>query len=243
MVLGWREILLIVVVVAVLLYSRSFRLLGVKKSLGIEPITPKDEIRVGKSWLSQIAEKQQVESEQDPRVAHIMEVFHRVAQFRFREYQVFRLHSSEINAMALPGAHLLTTKGLIDLIDLSEDQLAGILAHEIGHVELGHSRNAVVQKNRTEALKSLLSVVTRGPAKSVLMLEHLANLGISRESALAADDFALHLLSRSGYSPMGLITFLERAQEMEGLPEWLTFFSTHPATNERIQRLREKTSG
>ncbi len=242
MVLGWREILLIVVVVAVLLYSRSFRVLGVKKSLGIEPITPKDEIRVGKSWLSEIAEKQQVEAEKDPRVTKIMEDFHRVAQFRFKEYQVFRLHASEINAMALPGAHLLTTRGLIDLPDLSEDQLAGILAHEIGHVELGHSRNAVIHKNRTEALKSLLSVVTRGAAKSVLLLEHLAKLGISRESELEADDFALQLLSRAGYSPMGLITFLERAEKMEGLPEWLTFFSTHPATHDRIQRLNEKLS-
>jgi predicted Zn-dependent protease len=242
MVLGWREILLILVVVAALFYSRSFRVLGVKKSLGIEPITPNDEIRVGKSWLSEIAEKQQVAAEQDPSVARIMEVFPRVAELRFKHYQVFRLHTSEINAMALPGAHLLITGGLIDLPDLSEDQLAGILAHEIGHVELGHTRNAVIQKNRTEALKSLLSVVTRGPAKSVLMLEHLAKLGISRKSELAADDFALQLLSRAGYSPLGLITFLERAQQMEGLPEWRIFFSTHPAIHERIQRLNQKLS-
>jgi len=219
MILGWREIFLIAVVVAILFYSRSFRVLGVKKSLGMEPITPEDETRVGKSWLSEIAEKQQVATEQDPRVAKIMGVFHQVAKFRFNQYQVFRLHSSEINAMALPGAHLLTTDGLIELPELSEDQLAGILAHEIGHVELGHSRNAVIQKNRTEALKSLLSVVTRGAAKNVLMLEHLAKLGISRKSELEADEFAVQLLSRAGYSPLGLITFLERAQEMEGLPE------------------------
>jgi predicted Zn-dependent protease len=107
---------------------------------------------------------------------------------------------------------------------------------------LGHSRNAVIQKNRTEALKSLLSVVTRGAAKNVLMLEHLAKLGISRKSELEADDFAVQLLSRAGYSPLGLITFLERAQEMEGLPEWLTFFSTHPATSDRIQRLNQNLS-
>ena len=240
MVLGWREILLIAVVIAVLFYSRSFRVLGVKKSLGIEPITPKDEVRVGKSWLSEIAEKQTIESEKDPRVIRIMQDYHLVAHLRFKEYQVFRLHSSEINAMALPGAHLLVTRGLIDLPDLSADELAGILAHEIAHVELGHSRNAVIQKNRTEALKSLLSVVTRGPAKSVLMLEHLAKLGISRESELEADDFAIQLLARAGYAPKGLITFLERAQKMEGLPEWLTFFSTHPATHDRIQRLNQK---
>ena len=242
MVLGWREILMIVVVVAILLYSRNFRLLGFKKSLGIDPITPEDETRVGKSWLSEIAEKQKVQTEQDPRVTTIMEAFHRVAQLRFDRYQVFRLESSEINAMALPGAHLLITQGLIDLPDLSKDQLAGILAHEIAHVELGHSRNAVIQKNRSEALKSLLSVITRGPAKSVLMFEQLANLGISMESELEADDFAIQLLSRAGYSPMGLITFLERAKPMEGLPEWLTFFSTHPATDERIQRLNQKLS-
>lgn len=242
MVLGWREILMIVVVVAILLYSRNFRLLGVKKSLGIDPITPEDETRVGKSWLSEIAEKQKVQTEQDPRVTTIMEAFHRVAQLRFDRYQVFRLESSEINAMALPGAHLLITRSLINLPDLSDDQLAGILAHEIAHVELGHTRNAVIQKNRSEALKSLLSVISRGPAKSVLMLDQLANLGISRKTELEADEFAIQLLSRAGYSPMGLITFLERTKPMEGLPEWLTFFSTHPAIDERIQKLNQKLS-
>lgn len=240
MTLGWREVLLIVVVVTALIYSRSFRLLGVKKSLGIEPITPEDEIRVGKSWLSEIAKTQQVNAEQDPRITEILENFLRVAQFRFQKYRILRLHSSEINAMALPGAHLLTTDGLLALPDLSKDELAGILAHEIGHVELGHSRNAVIQKNRTEALKSLLSIVTRGSASNVLMLEHLANLGISRKFELEADDFALQLLSRSNYSPMGLVTFLDRAKKTEGLPEWLTFFKTHPATDDRIRRLKEK---
>ena len=240
MMLGWREILLILIIALALFYSRSFRVVGLKKSLGMEPITPEDEIKIGKSWLADVAEKQNIEPERDARITRILADFNQSGQLTFTKYRVFRLHTSEINAVALPGAHLLITRGLMDLPDVSDEELAGILAHEIGHVELGHCRKAVIQKNRNKALRTLLSLVSRGPAKGVLILEQLAKLGISRESELEADDFAVQLLSKSHYPPLGLVQFLERAEKMNDVPEWLIFFSTHPATDERIQRLRQK---
>jgi predicted Zn-dependent protease len=128
----------------------------------------------------------------------------------------------------------------MNLQTASEEQLAGILAHEIGHVELGHCRKALIRKNRTKALQLFLSLANRSPGTTALIVEHLAKLGISREAELEADDFAVDLLLKTRYSPSGLMEFLERAKEMNRIPEWLTFLSTHPGTEERIERLGRK---
>ncbi len=114
------------------------------------------------------------------------------------------------------------------------------IAHEIAHVELGHCRKALIQKNRTEALQLFLSLANRRPGTAASIVQHLAKLGISRESELEADDFAVQLLLKSRYSPIGLVQFLERAKKREHIPEWMTFLSTHPGNNERIGRLRQK---
>ncbi len=241
MMLGFREILLILVVFIVVLYTRSFHLVGIRKSLGLAPTTPADEIRIGASWLSDMAKEQSIKPEEDTRIQTILDTFRNTGALTFKSYKVFRLDSPEINAMALPGGHLLLTHGLMTLADTSEDQLAGILAHEIAHVELGHCRKALIRKNRTEALQLFLSLANRRPGTASSIVQHLAKLGISRESELEADDFALKLLLKSRYSPWGLVQFLEKAKERERIPEWLTFLSTHPGNNERIERLRRKS--
>ncbi len=240
MTLGFREILLILVVLIVVLYSRSFHLVGIKKSLGLEPTTPEDEIKIGASWLSDMAKEQRIKPEKETRVQTILDDFRATGHLTFKSYKVFRIDSAEINALALPGGHILLTQGLMTLADTSEDQLAGILAHEIAHVELGHCRKALIRKNRTEALQLFLSLANRRPGTASSIVEHLAKLGITRESELEADDFAFRLLLKSRYSPIGLVQFLEKAKERERIPQWLTFLSTHPGNNERIERLRQQ---
>ena len=240
MTLGFREILIILVVLIVVLYSRSFHLVGIKKSLGLEPTTPEDEIRIGASWLSDMAKEQNIKPEQGTRVQTILDDFRATGGLTFKSYKIFCMDSPEINALALPGGHILLTQGLMTLPDTSDDELAGILAHEIAHVELGHCRKALIQKNRTEALQLFLSLASRRPGTASSIVEHLAKLGISRESELEADDFAFQLLLRSRYDPIGLVQFLERAKKRERIPEWLTFLSTHPGNNERIERLRQQ---
>ena len=240
MTLGFREILIILVVLIVVLYSRSFHLVGIKKSLGLEPTTPEDEVRVGASWLSDMAKEQSIKPEEGSRVQTILDNFRATGRLTFKSYKVFRMDSPEINALALPGGHILLTQGLMTLPDTSEDQLAGVLAHEIAHVELGHCRKALIRKNRTEALQLFLSLANRRSGTASSIVEHLAKLGISRESELEADDFAFQLLLKSCYAPIGLVQFLERAKQKERIPEWLTFLSTHPGNNERIGRLRQQ---
>jgi predicted Zn-dependent protease len=240
--LSWTEILVIIGIVVAIVRARSLFRLGLGKSLGLEPLGPTDETAIGREWLLELGGRQKVTIERDPRVERIMEVLQATGRFRFPQYLVFRLDSPAINAMALPGGHVLTTRGLMEISGLQEDELAGILAHEIGHIELGHSREALIRRNRTKALQLLLSIAGRSPGAAVGWTTSLAELGISRESELEADDFAVRLLAATGYSPAGLAAFLRRASRDAQLPDWLNFLSTHPAVNERVRRLHQHLS-
>lgn len=237
------ELLLIAGIVIALVKARSLFTVGVTKSLGIDTMSPDDEVAIGREWLLEIGRRQRVAIERDDRVRHILRALQAAGTFRFGRYLAFRLDTPEINAMALPGGHVLVTRGLMELADVADDELAGILAHEIGHIELGHSRRALIRSNRTKALNLVLSVVGRRPGAAVGMAASLAELGISRESELEADAFAVSLLRRSPFRPEGLAAFLGRAHRGERLPGWMTFLSTHPAVEERLGQLRARGVG
>ena len=225
--LGWTEILLILILIAVLFYFR--------KSLGMETPSPDEEVQLAQSILGKLA----VRPETDRRINEIFERLTEGLALKFPHYKLHRLDSPDINAMAIIGGNLLTTDGLINLKDTSDDELAGMLAHEIAHVELGHSREAYYRENRTKVMKAALLILGRRTGSAAQVVEHVAKLGVSRKSELEADRHAIQLLSRSQYSPSGLLEFLERAKESEQMPEWLTFLSAHPALDERISRLKE----
>jgi predicted Zn-dependent protease len=237
------ELLLIAGIVIALVKARSMFKVGVTKSLGFETMSPDDETAIGREWLLEIGRRQRVAIERDERVRGILRTLQQAGRFRFARYLAFRLDTPGINAMALPGGHVLVTRGLMELADVSDDELAGILAHEIGHIELGHSRKALIRSNRTKALNLVLSVVGRQPGAAVGMATSLAELGISREAELEADAFAVSLLRQTPFRPEGLTAFLGRARRDERLPNWMTFLSTHPAVEERVEALRAQGVG
>jgi len=228
--LGWTELLLIVILIVVLFQYR--------KSLGLESLSSKEERKIGES----IVKKLPIRREKDKRIRTIFENLKENAGLKFPHYKLYRLDSSEINAMAIMGGQIITTNGFANLQDASDDEIAGVLAHEIAHVELGHCRDAYYRENRTKVLKAALTILGRGVGAVSGAVEHLSKLGVSRESELEADRLAIKLLSRASYSPKGMLEFLQRAKELEELPEWMSFLSTHPAVDERIRRLNQSAS-
>jgi beta-barrel assembly-enhancing protease len=238
MLIGGKELLIILIVALVLFYIRKPSVLSVGKSLGLERISKREEALIGREWLKDIGRKERIREEDDPRVVRVIARLLATGKLRFPQYHVSRLDSPAVNAMALPGGYILTTRGLMSQPDLSEEELAGILAHEMGHVELGHSRKALVRSGRKQALFLVLSIVGRSPGMAGQLAGSLVELGISRESEIEADDFAVKLLGRAGYPPEGLLRFFQRARKFRRTPDWLTFLSTHPAIDERIERLR-----
>lgn len=159
-----------------------------------------------------------------------------------------------INALALPDGAIIVTDGMIQYIlgkaeefDAQQQaQLAGVLAHEIGHIEQRHSVRVLARSSLTAAASAALfgdfSVVAAGVPAVVL------NTQYSREMESAADDYAMALLRAKGISAAPLADLFDSLDEVDkgdpshNVPKWisqtLTYVASHPASAERSERLR-----
>ena len=162
------------------------------------------------------------------------------------------LDSHIINAMALPGGYTYVTRGMLAHLN-SEDQLATVIAHEIGHVAARHAARQAFQQQIGQGLLLGGAVLSQGlglpGAQEILnlggMAAQLIFLRYSREDELEADKLGVEYASAAGYDPRQVIDFfqtLNRIQEKEGqgMP---SFLATHPNPGDRIQRIQEITAG
>jgi predicted Zn-dependent protease len=153
---------------------------------------------------------------------------------------------AEVNALALPGGHVWVYRGAL-AVARSESELAGVIAHKIAHVVARHAARqastAMVAAVGLELLSALLGntggAVTSGLAANALTGSVF--LGFSRDDELVADREGTRILRKAGWDPDGLASFLEaaRASARTNPGALEVFFSTHPATADRIAALRE----
>lgn len=167
----------------------------------------------------------------------------------FGGYHFALLDTEEINALSAPGGFIFLSKGFLKIIP-NEDALAAVLAHEIGHVILGHGVAAISNAKITEATTLLgkealdafgpaeLSAVTNTFGDSVnQVFDTLITSGYSRSQEYEADAFAVALLTKSGYSARGLNVMLDQLGKVRGQSKggWQ---DTHPAPGERKGSLK-----
>jgi predicted Zn-dependent protease len=159
-------------------------------------------------------------------------------------YTFYVVNIEEINAFAIPGGFVYINRGLVERTDnLSE--LAGVLAHEIGHVEARHSAEMIERMQAAQAGVTIASVLLGAPPQGLAgaAVDIGANLYFARHSRQAeneADVIAVRLLPGAGIDPGGMVTFFkELIEERERSPSTLEqWFSTHPLTEERIANVR-----
>ncbi|MGC9003864.1 MAG: M48 family metallopeptidase [bacterium] len=153
------------------------------------------------------------------------------------------LNTDQVNAYATFGNNIFLTKGLLETVD-SEDELAGVLAHETAHIKLKHPQKQTGIILLSLALLSSfdLSETKRILAKSLLAL---SNLSFSRMQEKQADIEGIAISLKSGFNPKGLVHFLRKLGEGKS-PRWAEYFSTHPFPSHRIaiceehlQRIKE----
>lgn len=143
-----------------------------------------------------------------------------------------------MNAFTLPGGHIVMTRGLIERATAPEE-VAGVLAHEIGHAAHHHPEAQLV---RVAGLQVLLSVATgtSGGTSTSSIAGLAAILRSSRDAEREADAYAVAMLSSARIDPMGLKHFFEKVLAEEGkssggaFSKLGTVFSTHPGTVERM---------
>lgn len=165
------------------------------------------------------------------------------------DFHFYLADSEEPNAFALPGGYIYVTRGILPLMQ-TEDELAGVMAHEIIHVMQRHSVKQMQKGMLTGLLKvpgNALSAVTGTNIGNVLNAPiEIATGGFmakySRGHEKEADDFGIQLAASAGYKTDALADALERlSKEVEvltGEAEKHNYFSDHPYTPSRISNIR-----
>lgn len=158
------------------------------------------------------------------------------------DYRFYVVEDSRLNAFAVPGGSIYVNTGLLERIT-STDELAGVLGHEIVHVEHHHLAKLSGSLDPTNLLALLGVLLARGggalgQAAGVIVQGFAATrqLSFSRELEREADTFGLRYVARAGYDPDGIARFLrvidkERTLNPVDLPPYLM---THPVTQERV---------
>jgi predicted Zn-dependent protease len=152
--------------------------------------------------------------------------------------QLHIIDKNEVNAFAMPGGHLIVYTGLISKT-VNSEQLCGVLAHEIAHIELNH----VVQKLTTEiGLTVLFSVITNGDSKMIHEIIHnLSSSSFSRSLEKEADIKAIDYLYKAHINPYSLAEFMQiMAKDDQKSFIHIEWFSTHPASEKRINYLKSE---
>lgn len=151
------------------------------------------------------------------------------------------LDTDEINAMALPGGFFYVNSGLILACD-SEDELAGVMAHEIAHVAAHHAAREMTKLNYMQLGQIPLIIFTQGTWTGYGIYEAsqlavpLTFLSFSREYEAEADFLGIQYMYKAGYDPQGMVSIFEKLAALEKhKPGALSkAFSDHPATPDRI---------
>lgn len=144
-----------------------------------------------------------------------------------------------INAFALPGGQVFITYALFSKLE-NEDQLAGILGHEIGHVVARHSADRLAKQGLTQGLLSGVSVaIDPNTAQGAAAIASLINMKYGREDELQSDDLGVRFMIKAGYDPEQMIGVMQILKDAAGPNRVPEFQSTHPDPVNRIEKIKE----
>jgi len=159
------------------------------------------------------------------------------------DYTFKVLDDEEVNAVSLPGGFVYVNKGLIDKIG-NDDELAGILAHEVGHIVARHSIKKLQALQGYSILRILVAQAPGagvvGNAADTAFTELL--LGYAREDELLADRLGTRYAKLAGYDPHNMIKFLEKLEDINRRKplEPPVYFKTHPYVPDRIRVVKQE---
>jgi len=162
------------------------------------------------------------------------------------QYSFKIVNTDAVNAFSLPGGFVYVNRGLLDFVT-NESELAGVLAHEIGHVVAYHSMNDVARRALVD--QGIYQLQKAGLVNDQQMADMMKRYGgpmllfvdrkFSREEESEADMLGMYNVIRAGYDPQGLIGFLARLSQFIGNPSLVEgLLMNHPLPGERVKALR-----
>jgi predicted Zn-dependent protease len=218
---------------------------------GLQLVSVKDEIALGRKAQQQV--RQQVPALQDASVNRYIDALGaRIAARADGPRYPYSFHIAnrrDVNAFALPGGPIWVHRGLIDVAQ-NESQLAGVIAHEVAHIANRHAAEQITKGTFANVGLGLLGAFlgdSRGAQIAQLGAGFAANatmMKFSRDHEREADLKALRYMKGAGYDPRGMVEFLQVLRQRQGRDPGSvqTFFSSHPAPAERVQRLQQEAN-
>ncbi len=157
------------------------------------------------------------------------------------QWEVHTIKSNQLNAFVMPGGKVMFYTGIIERLNLTDDEIAAIMGHEMAHALREHSRERLSREYATQTGIGVAASVF-GLTQDQAQLANLAgDFGLSRPHSRTqeseADQTGLELMARAGYNPQAAITLWQKMQRAsQGEPP--QFLSTHPTSGNRIAQMQ-----
>ena len=235
-------------------------LLSLLGSCAVNPVTGKQdfvmisenqEIQMGREYNAEILKQYPIYQDQSLQ-EYVQSIGESLALKSHRPELVYRftvLDSPDINAFALPGGYIYINRGLMSYLS-SEEELAAVLGHEIGHVTARHS---VRQYSQAQLMGILSTAVEINSGRTAGNLANLASgallSGYGRDMELEADDLGAQYIYQEGYSPQGMYEVLSVLKDQEIYSKKIAeqrgqeprsyhgVFASHPSNDLRLQEV------
>lgn len=244
---GRLIIAVIIALVAIVTYYSSTSenpLTGEKQRVAM---SPEQEIALGYKSAPQMAAQMGGLSQNEKAQALVKQLGQRLVSqsFAAKSPYKFSFHvladPRTVNAFALPGGPIFVTEGLLRLLK-TEAELAGVLGHEIGHVIARHSSERLAKQQLTQGLLGAL-VVGSGDyttAQIGQVVGNMINMSYGRDDELESDALGIRIMAEAGYDPRAMVRVMEVLAKASGGSRQPEFVSTHPAPENRSERIKQE---
>lgn len=211
-------------------------------------INTQSEVALGRDMDKQVREKYKI-LQDSKKSARLYEIGLKVAVVSDRHDLVYHfkiIDDKDFNAFAIPGGYIYVNSGLMGAA--TDDELACVLAHEIGHVAARHSVKQLQASLGYQLIMGIALGISNQQAMGQAMdiVYNLASLGYSRKDETLADKLAVKYAKISGFNPYGMVTFFRKLQkeaDKKGGNLRIEIFSSHPDIEERIKNAEKEIAG
>jgi len=255
-----KEFLILIAIIftlqPVFLYSQAKDLFSPldKAFNDLQPATPIDEYYLGRAVAANILSVYEPYTE-NPQLTNYVNlicqalVINYPQTAKYNGYQVTILNSQEFSAFATPGGHIFITRGLVEAVS-NEDELAGVIAHELAHIILGHGIKIINDMKINEEIDELAQKAAELSGKSgqkiLVFRDSVNNIfytmiknGYTVPQEFEADTTAVAILASAKYSPTSFVDLLRLFEKNQPrLREG--FGATHPTPAQRIANVERK---
>ncbi len=209
--------------------------------------SPAQQVELGKRAADDLRKKEKVLPSTDPRVRLVRRIGQKLIK-TFKDDKPWQfsfdvIESKQVNAFALPGGPTFIYTGLLDKLK-TEDELAGVMGHELTHVRREHWAYAYRDSQQHQLGLTVLLMVLRANSNvaniASISDDLVFNLPFSRKHESEADTGGLHMMIEAGFNPQGIVDAFKLLADLAGKGAPPEILSDHPSDTKRIKSMQSQ---